>query len=129
MIVKNLHQLSGCIVCVVCGGNDNMVTPLSRASRMASRLLVCEAWPSRRSRCLFSIEEFTDVLKCFSHIRKQSLSIQLESVFLRTNINAGKDCSSRSVRLQGVADSLSPEREHGRQVIPSARVTIETCCR
>ena len=71
---------SGCIVCVVCGGNDNMVTPLSRASRMASRLLVCEAWPSRRSRCLFSIEEFTDVLKCFSHIRKQSLSIQLESV-------------------------------------------------
>ena len=75
---------SGCISCVVCGGNDNMVTPLSRASLMASRFLVCEAWPSRRSRCLFSIEEFTDVMKCFSRIRKQSLSIQPES--LHSNI-------------------------------------------
>ena len=71
---------NGCILCVVCGGNDNMVTPLSRASRMVSRFLVYEAWPPRRSRCLFSIEEFTDVMKCFIHIRKQSLSIQPESV-------------------------------------------------
>ena len=47
---------------------------------MASRFLVREAWPSRRSRCLFSIDEFTDVIKCFSHIRKQSLSIEHESV-------------------------------------------------
>ncbi len=46
---------------------------------MASRFLVCEAWPPR-SRCLFSIEEFTDVMKFFIHIRKQSLSIQPESV-------------------------------------------------
>ncbi len=28
----------------------------------------------------FSLEEFTDVMTCFSHIRKQSLSIQPESV-------------------------------------------------
>ena len=115
---------SGCILWVVCGGNNNMVTTLSRASRMATRilLLVCEACPSRRNRWLLSIEEFTDLMKCLSHITKQSLSMHPESVQAKI-VPAGASV------FKLLHNALSSEPKHWRQVIASPRVTIDACCR
>ena len=64
-LFRDLKKLtsSGCILCVQWGGKDSIITPFSRAKLMASRFLLCDVCPSSRSRCLFSLDDLTVLIK------------------------------------------------------------------
>ena len=66
---------NGCSLCVVCGGSDRSMTPLSRARSMAWRLPVCELWPSSTKITGFALLVFKLYMKCCSHRTNISRSI------------------------------------------------------
>ena len=51
MLYHDLNYLkkltsSGCSLCVVWAGKENIITPCWRAKLIASKFLLCDAWPS-----------------------------------------------------------------------------------